>query len=153
VTPDYTVGVWVGRADGTPRPGAFARATAAPLLYRIFDLLPEESGAPEVMPEVPAGARAPALVRLPGRGQRVTGGPRIVYPPAGAVLEVAHGAALALEAAGGVRPYHWAVDGVPLADEAAGEAPDWVPDGPGFAHLTLTDSAQNVVQEVVRVQE
>ncbi len=29
---DYTVGVWVGRADGTPRPGHVGRDAAAPIL-------------------------------------------------------------------------------------------------------------------------
>jgi penicillin-binding protein 1C len=151
VTPGYSVGVWVGRADGTPRPGAFARGTAAPLLFRLFDLLPEEAAAPDMDAPAPPGPRARALLRLPGRGQQ-EGGPRILYPPAGAVLELPAGAALALEASGGTRPYHWAINGLPLPDAAAGQAPSWVPDGPGFAHLTLTDAAQNVVDETVRVQ-
>jgi membrane peptidoglycan carboxypeptidase len=38
----YTVAVWVGRTDGTPRPGSYGRNTAAPLLFHIFDLLPPE---------------------------------------------------------------------------------------------------------------
>jgi penicillin-binding protein 1C len=37
---DYTVGVWVGRPDGSPSPGHYGRNTAAPLLFRVFDLLP-----------------------------------------------------------------------------------------------------------------
>ena len=32
----YTVGVWVGRPDGTPNPGFFGANTAAPLLVDIF---------------------------------------------------------------------------------------------------------------------
>ena len=36
---DYTVGVWVGRPDGSPSPGHYGRNTAAPLLFRVFDLL------------------------------------------------------------------------------------------------------------------
>ena len=50
---DYTVGVWVGRADGTPRPGHVGRESAAPILLKTFDLLPGDvhSDAPP-----PAGA-------------------------------------------------------------------------------------------------
>ncbi len=38
----YTVGVWVGRADGSTRPGHIGRNEAAPVLLKIFDLLPPE---------------------------------------------------------------------------------------------------------------
>lgn len=37
----YTVGVWVGRPDGTPNPGFFGANVAAPLLVDIFTALPE----------------------------------------------------------------------------------------------------------------
>lgn len=43
VTPEYTVGVWVGNADGTPRPDLVGYKAAAPLLFAIFDLLPPTS--------------------------------------------------------------------------------------------------------------
>ena len=36
----YTVGVWVGRPDGTPNPGFFGANIAAPLLVDIFTALP-----------------------------------------------------------------------------------------------------------------
>ncbi|MDH3349440.1 MAG: penicillin-binding protein 1C, partial [Desulfobulbaceae bacterium] len=39
VTPKYTIGVWVGRPDGTPSPGASGAQTAAPLLFTISDYL------------------------------------------------------------------------------------------------------------------
>lgn len=37
---DYTIGVWVGRPDGTPMPGYWGGKTAAPLMFQIFRLLP-----------------------------------------------------------------------------------------------------------------
>jgi len=40
VTPAYTIGVWVGRPDGTPLPGHYGAATAAPLLFALVDTLP-----------------------------------------------------------------------------------------------------------------
>ena len=35
----YTVGVWVGRPDGTPIPGHYGAITAAPILFSIFDTI------------------------------------------------------------------------------------------------------------------
>ncbi len=40
-TADYVVGVWVGNADGEGRPGLIGTKVAAPILFEIFDLLPE----------------------------------------------------------------------------------------------------------------
>lgn len=36
----YTVGVWVGRPDGTPMPGQYGAITALPLLFQAIDSLP-----------------------------------------------------------------------------------------------------------------
>jgi penicillin-binding protein 1C len=41
VTDRHTVGVWVGRPDGTPNPGHFGANVAAPLLLDVFAALPE----------------------------------------------------------------------------------------------------------------
>jgi len=39
-TPDYTIGIWVGRPDGSACPNQTGRDVAAPLLFQIVDLLP-----------------------------------------------------------------------------------------------------------------
>ncbi|WP_411766311.1 penicillin-binding protein 1C [Winogradskyella sp. A3E31] len=39
-TKDYVVGVWVGNADGEGRPGLVGVETAAPILFNVFDVLP-----------------------------------------------------------------------------------------------------------------
>ncbi|MBT9597979.1 MAG: penicillin-binding protein 1C [Vitreoscilla sp.] len=44
VTDEVTVGVWVGRPDGTPNPGFFGANTAAPLLQEVLAVLPVHSG-------------------------------------------------------------------------------------------------------------
>ncbi|HMR42386.1 MAG TPA: penicillin-binding protein 1C [Saprospiraceae bacterium] len=41
LTPKYAVGVWVGNADGEGRPGLVGVQTAAPVMFDIFDQLPE----------------------------------------------------------------------------------------------------------------
>ena len=43
VTKEYVVGVWVGNADGEGRPGLVGVQTAAPILFDVFDKLPNSS--------------------------------------------------------------------------------------------------------------
>ncbi len=39
VTPEYTVGIWIGNADGEGRPDLLGFRTAAPLLFSIYNIL------------------------------------------------------------------------------------------------------------------
>ncbi len=43
VTPEYVVGVWVGNADGEGRPDLTGIKTAGPILFDVFNTLPETS--------------------------------------------------------------------------------------------------------------
>src|SRR5215813_7742286 len=52
VSDRYTIGVWVGRPDGTPNPGFFGANVAAPLLADIFTALP--GGLDETTPPIPS---------------------------------------------------------------------------------------------------
>lgn len=49
-TAEYTVGVWVGRPDGTPLPGQYGAVTALPLLFDVIDSLPHGARAARVAP-------------------------------------------------------------------------------------------------------
>jgi penicillin-binding protein 1C len=40
VTPEYTVGVWIGNADGEGRPGLMGVRAAAPVMFDVFHNLP-----------------------------------------------------------------------------------------------------------------
>ncbi len=42
-TPEYTVAVWTGNADGEGRPGLSGLSTSAPILFEVFNLLPPTS--------------------------------------------------------------------------------------------------------------
>lgn len=44
VTPGWTIGVWIGRPDGTPLPGQYGAVTALPLLQAINAGLPRRAG-------------------------------------------------------------------------------------------------------------
>jgi penicillin-binding protein 1C len=143
-TPGYTVVVWTGRRNNTPLPGITGRDTAAPLLFKIFALLPGEHFTPE--PPRPVSASwAPAL-------QRTTNAKvlRIMFPPGNVDLAYDPRARIDLRAAGGMPPYHWMIDGIPEGTAAA----LWAPSGQGFAHLTVVDSkGQSASEDVTLVPE
>jgi penicillin-binding protein 1C len=157
----YTIAVWVGRAEGTPRPGAFGINTAAPLLFKIFDLLPQEPPHVSHRPRAPVDAThlAPGLRHFaPADAPLLSGpaAPRIVYPPAGATIDVAQEEGkplpIALEVSGGKPPYRWIVDGVPLPVPPIGAVMSWTPDGPGFARLSVMDADSRVTSEELRLE-
>jgi penicillin-binding protein 1C len=52
----YTVGVWIGRPDGTPVPGHYGAQTATPLLKSAFQLLPRHEARID-RPDTVTGAR------------------------------------------------------------------------------------------------
>ncbi len=157
--PEVTIGVWAGRPDGTPMPGRSGRLTAAPVLFKIADLLgpsqfrrmwPTPSGALLVgRNELP-----PRLRRLeplpPAQAATLTSGPRIVYPPDGALIEW-RGEELPLEAAGGKGPLRWLVDGKPLVLALPHQSTYWLPEGNGFAQLTVIDAAGRSAHSTVRL--
>jgi penicillin-binding protein 1C len=41
VTPGYTVGIWIGNADGEGRPGLTGIKAAAPVMFEVFNILPK----------------------------------------------------------------------------------------------------------------
>lgn len=42
ITPGYVVGVWTGNADGEGRPGLIGIKTAAPIMFDVFSMLPNQ---------------------------------------------------------------------------------------------------------------
>jgi penicillin-binding protein 1C len=147
---DYTVVVWAGRVDGSPSPGAYGRATAAPLMFRIFSLLPADVSQPAPAPDVQArGLRVFGAARA---AEVVPAGPKILFPPEGAVLQVSGGQApVSLEAVGGAPPYRWVVNGDMLPPAPIGMSMSWQPGGPGFAHIAVIDKNDETASEDVQM--
>ena len=151
----HTVGVWVGRPDGAPSPDRFGRATAAPVLYQVFDLLPDGGKAmprrPAEVIEASTAGLPPALRRL-ATGLDAPGGiaralrPKlaIAFPPDGAMIELTRdGAAylsLPMVAEGGERPLRWLVNGRIVESPPHRRRADWRPDGEGFVAITVIDA-------------
>ncbi len=151
---DHTVGVWVGQPDGSPSPGHYGRNTAAPLLFRIFDLLPVPTAQVQAPPP---GTLLVSRDQLPERLRyfrsavdtpaKLTNTPPldITFPVAGSTVELPDRdgtlADLPLVAKGGVKPLRWLVNGQPL--NASGWRRDafWAPDGEGMARITVFDQS------------
>jgi penicillin-binding protein 1C len=154
--PEVTIGVWAGRPDGTPMPGHSGRLTAAPILFKIADLL-GPSRSRDASP--PSGALLVGRNDLPARLRRLEprvlamsqpGGPKIVYPPDGALIEW-RGEEVPLEAMGGTQPLRWLVDGRPLAPDSPRRGIYWQPEGIGFVQFSVIDAAGRSAHSTVRL--
>jgi penicillin-binding protein 1C len=156
---EVTIAVWTGRPDGTPMPGITGRTTAAPVLFKIADLIGPPANLRPALP--PPGALLVAgrdlplgLRRLdPGpaeRGGRDPGAPKILYPPDGSIVEW-HGEDVPLDAVGGRGPLRWLADGRPLPPGSPRKELFWTPAGIGFTHLTVIDAAGRSAHATVRL--
>jgi penicillin-binding protein 1C len=94
-----------------------------------------------------------ALRRLSeGGGAR----PHLAYPPAASTIDLLRDAdgdprPVTLRAQGGKQPLRWIIDGAPVPSDG-GPVLDWRPDGPGFVHVTIIDSADHASRAVFRLQ-
>lgn len=72
VTDRFTIGVWIGRPDGTPSPGQYGAVTALPLLFQIADMLPRGGASHAAQP---ASVRAVDICWPLGRAAANTAAP------------------------------------------------------------------------------
>src|SRR5882672_8792124 len=148
---NWTVVVWVGHADGTPRPGQLGRLSALPVLFKAFSRLPAEDNraqpAPADVLRVASYHELPLRMRTLGPAAESQGGPRIAYPPADARIELGSREAVPLSALGGEGRLRWLVDCRPL------DGTNWVPDGPGLARVAVVDEAGHSSAVTVRIVE
>ncbi len=164
----YTVGVWAGRADGSARPRYFGRNTAAPILLRVFDLLPAESRSflprPENALKVNDRRELPANmhrfrareVSQTARSEKTPPPPVIRFPANGVTVALSRAgedATLALKAVGGARPLRWLVNGDILPQTAFLETTFWQPEGLGFAEVVVVDALGRSAKANIRLRE
>lgn len=156
VSGDYAIVVWVGRADGAPRPGQTGRLAALPLLFETADRAAHHLGASgaaksRLMSEVQPEARG-ALGAFDGDAKP----PEILFPPRAAELwagQVDGAPARPFVFAGrGEGDLHWFVDGVPVPLDAGG-LPSWQPPDAGFYRVSAVDRAGRTSSVDVRVLE
>ncbi|MCP5159620.1 MAG: penicillin-binding protein 1C [Gammaproteobacteria bacterium] len=162
---DYTVGIWVGRPDGAPSPGHYGRNTAAPLLFRVFNLLPEP--ARRSPPPPPKALRVVNRRQLPERlryfhtrpAVQNLDAPRlnITFPVTGTIVELPrHDGGLVelpLAATGGVRPLRWLVNGRLLPTDPWRRETFWQPDGEGQVRITVLDQSGQIASTQVWIHQ
>ncbi len=160
----YTVGVWAGRADGSTRPGRFGRNESAPLMLKIFDVLPPEDPRADTPPvdviaaatagELPPGLRRFQRLHAPVQGMvRVAPPPSIAFPPDGATVAFEANEEerpLVLRAEGGTAPLRWIVNGEMLPEPPLYQTTTFTPEGEGFARITVIDAAGRSASAMVR---
>lgn len=160
-----TIAVWVGRPDGSAVPGLIGRIAAAPILFEAFQRVGPRRVPLAPPPEgviVTATADLPAVLQrfrprgLPEIASAGGGdGPlAIAFPPDGARVDLLEGgatAAMALKALGGVPPFTWLADGVPVVIMEARRESLWESPARGFARLSVIDAKGATATSMVRV--
>jgi penicillin-binding protein 1C len=154
----HVVGVWMGRADGTPVPGAFGADVAAPVLFQAFSRLKPRL---DPQPAAPGSTLLVANAELPQPLQRFRSrtavfeagadAPAVAFPPDGAEVELlAKG--LKVRVTGGTAPFTWLADGVPvIVGLDAREAMLALP-GEGFVTLSVIDAEGRSARSQVRLR-
>lgn len=153
----HVVAVWMGRADGTPVPGAFGADLAAPVLFQAFQRVK-----PRLDPQSPppAATLLVANAQLPPPLQRFRSrqgvfvdadAPAVDFPKDGTEVELLP-EGLLLRVRGGTAPFTWLMDGAPVAvAEARGETMI-PPPGPGFVTLSVIDAEGRSARVKVRLR-
>ena len=154
----YVVGVWMGRADGTPVPGAFGADSAAPVLFQAMGRL---SRALTPLPPAPKATLLVANAQLPQPLRRfrsrnaafeaAADAPKLTFPPEGAEVERLNGAVL-VKLSGGTLPLTLMADGVPLRTGLRDRSALLTLPGAGFVTLSVIDAEGRSARIRVRVK-
>ena len=154
----HVAAVWIGRADGTPVPGAFGGDLAAPILTEVFQRVkPELTALPPPPPEtlILANAQLPLpLQRFRGRSavfKPAADAPVLAFPPDGARLPLDDDMPLVVKIREGVPPFSVLADGAALITGAHGReiALPW--HGKGFVKLAVIDARGRAARAEIRV--
>ncbi len=162
----FTVGVWVGRPDGTAVPGLIGRLVAAPILFDAYGRIGAE---PEPLPMPPfvlqgTTATLPPPLRhirndVPKNISSTVQAPlRIAFPLDGSRVNLGlsqpdeEKGSLALKASGGVPPLTWMVDGAPVEIGSLRRETFWQPEGVGFVRLSVIDAKGATDSVLVRLE-
>jgi penicillin-binding protein 1C len=154
----HVIGVWMGRADGTPVPGAFGADVAAPVLFQAFNRLKPKL---DPQPSAPASTLLVSNAELPQPLQRfrsrsaafeaAADAPAVAFPPDGAEVELLP-AGLKVRVTGGTAPFTWLADGVPMAVALDDRETMLALPGAGFVTLSVIDAKGRSARAKVQVR-
>ena len=153
----HVVGVWMGRADGTPVPGAFGGGLAAPVLFEVFSRI---KPALTPLPPPPPAALTVSTAELPQPLQRFRGrnalfekpkdAPTVAFPPDGSEVE-ADGGFLVVKVRDGVAPFTWLANGKPFAVATYDRQSVLETGGAGFITLSVIDAKGRSARAEIRL--
>ncbi len=154
----HVVGVWLGRADGTPVPGVFGAELAAPVLFQAFSRLkPNLTPPPPAPPETLLVANAQLPLPLQRFRSRLAafaeaeGAPAVAFPPDGAEVErLPEGVLVRVE--GGTAPFTWLADGRPMVTAERSRAVLLPVGGLGFMTLSVIDAEGRSARTRIRLR-
>ncbi len=152
------IGVWMGRADGTPVPGAFGADLAAPVLFQAFARL-KPSLDPQPVPPPDTLMLANSQLPQPLRHFRSreaafapdASAPEVTFPPDGSEVELLP-EGLMVRVSGGTAPFTWLADGAPVL--SGEEEPSILLPalGRGFVTLSVIDAEGRSARTRVRLR-
>ena len=154
----HVIGVWLGRPDGTPVPGAFGADIAAPVLFQAFARLK-----PSLTPQPPAPPATLLLAnaQLPQPLQRFrprdaafqapADSPKLAFPPDGAEVEPLS-SGLMVRVEGGLAPFTWLANGTPVTTAARSRETVLPLTSKGFLTLSVIDSAGRSARATIRLR-
>ncbi len=153
----HVIGVWMGRPDGTPVPGAFGGEIAAPVLFEAFahvkpQLDPLGPPPPETL--ILSNAQLPQpLQRFRPRGAlfgTLLDAPQVAFPPDGAT--VVQDGMLALKVRNGTPPFTWLANGAPVVTESHEREEAVALSGKGFHRLSVIDATGQAANVRIRLE-
>jgi penicillin-binding protein 1C len=154
----HVIGIWMGRPDGTPVPGVFGAEVAAPVLFQAFARLKRDL---DPQPPSPADTLLVSNAELPQPLQRFRsraaaflaagGAPELTFPPDGAQVERLDGAVM-VKVQGGMGPFTWLADGVPLVVQGRSREAMLPLPGAGFVTLSVIDASGRSARARIRVR-
>lgn len=154
----HVVGVWIGRADGTPVPGAFGGDLAAPVLFEAFQRL---KPAPDPLPAPPPETLILSTAELPQPLRRFTGrdavfkaapdAPKLIFPPNGARLSISGG--VPVKVRDGKPPFTWLANGTPVLTGVRRRETTLSGISEGFSRISVIDAAGRSARVLVRIDQ
>ena len=152
------IGVWMGRPDGTPVPGAFGADLAAPVLFQAFarlkpSLTPQPPPPPETL--LVANAQLPQPLRhfrsRSAAFEPDASAPAIGFPPDGAEVELLP-EGLMVRVEGGSAPFTWLANGSPVATANDSRETVLASLGKGFITLSVIDAEGRSARTSIRLR-
>jgi len=148
----HVIGIWMGRPDGTPVPGAFGGAHAAPILFEAFGhLKPGLAPAPPPPSDtlIVSTAELPRPLRRFGSVVTAAAGPTVAFPPDGALLAQMD---TVVKVDGGAAPFTVLLNGVPVVARSRDRQIVLGDLGPGFSDIVIVDRAGQTARVSVQVR-